>query len=168
MNSTAKEPATRELATKELKSRKRDSARPNMGRSVLGLGFALLFLFKAQTGFAGAAVLRSDLAEIYGRATVSLLEADFFKPIERDSEALTFKLAPLLIQEVGAPVRAKSSAARFGTLRFTNGIVELDDSQSAIYVEPGTVVIRSKPHVSFTYLWFYGQDAASGQGGGLP
>jgi hypothetical protein len=160
--------STRELATNELKGRKRDQTQLHMNKFVSGLGLVSFFLFKSHLGFAGAPALGSHFPEIYGRATVSFWEADFFKPVECDSETLTFKLAPLLIQEVEAPARAKFSAARFGTLRFTNGIVKLDDAQSAIYVEPGTVVIRGKPHVSFTYLWFYRLDAAHGPGGGVP
>ena len=167
MNCATKEVVTEELATKERKDRKRDTAQPNMNRFILGLVLSSFLLAETKVVVAGASG-GGDPAEIYGRAAVSFLEADFFKPVEGDTEALTFKLAPLLIQEVESSAPANSSADRFGALRFTNGNVGLDRSRPAIYVEPDTVLIRGKTHLSFSYLWFYTVAAAPGPGGGLP
>lgn len=128
----------------------------------------MLALLTVQAALAAAASARIDFGEIQRRATVSFREADFLKPAEGDTEALTFKLAPLLIQEVESPARTTLSAIGFGTLAFTNGTAALVKSRAAVYVQPETVLIQGMPHLSFTYLWLYEVESSRRRGGGLP
>lgn len=128
----------------------------------------LLALLTAQSALAAAASAQIDFGEVQRRATASFVAADFFKPAERDTEALTFKLAPLLIQEINDSDHAKGDGARFGTLLFTNGLATLETSHPAVYFQPETVLIQGKLHLSLTYLWFYSAKPTRRRGGGLP
>lgn len=125
------------------------------------------YLLSACLAAAAAPALPIDFAEIQRRATVSFQEGNFFKPVERDVEALTFRLAPLLIQEVQGQDGANASAAPFGTLVLTNGTAVLDTSRPAIYFQTDGVLVHGKPHVSFTYIWFYKAQAERRRGGSI-
>ncbi len=155
------------LAAKRLKDRTAGTAQPSFAGLVLIL---VLFLFlPAGHVFAAAPPSHIDVAEIRRRPTNWFQEADFFKPVEQDSEALTFKLAPLLLEEVKGHAGENREGAPFGTLLFTNGTAVVDCSAPALYVLPGTVDIGGKPHLTFTYLWFYTAAPVSRRGGaGLP
>jgi hypothetical protein len=112
-----------------------------------------------------SSILQSS--NIYRRATVVFLAGDFYKPAEPKLEDLTFKLAPLLVQQVGsgdrkpeAGLSGQGSALgteqdQFGALNVSNGVVVIDSSHPTIYFEPVTVQIRGNPHTQLTYLWFY-------------
>jgi hypothetical protein len=126
-----------------------------------------LYLLATHLAFAGAAAPHIDFGEIQRRATVSFQEGDFFKPVERDVEALTFRLAPLLIQEVQGQDGANASAAPFGTLVLTNGTAVLDTSRPAIYFQTDGVLVHGKPRISFTYIWFYKAEAERRRGGSI-
>jgi hypothetical protein len=119
-------------------------------------------------------------SNIYQRAAVEFLAADFYKPAEPGPEDLTLKLAPLLIQQVG-PGGSKPAAGltgqasevekrqdQFGALRISNNLPVIDRSRPTMYFEPGTVQIHGKLHTQLTFLWFYSVEPRGPVDRGLP
>jgi hypothetical protein len=113
------------------------------------------------------AVSEHTYTNLYQRAVVAFEAANYMKPAETNAEDLTFKLAPLLMQEV---VSGQSQAAvgldglatesgrrgdQLGALVISNGTVTFDGSRPTIYSELATISIHGKPHIQATYLWFY-------------
>jgi hypothetical protein len=104
---------------------------------------------------------------IYQRTVVEFEAANFMKPAEKNAEELTFKLAPLLMQEVvsgqshtavglnGLATESGVKGDQVGALVISNGTVTFDGSHPTIYSELAIVSIHGKPHIQATYLWFY-------------
>lgn len=92
------------------------------------------------------------LTRIYSRATNEFTTAHFLKPAEPQDPDVTFKLAPLIIQE---GIGDKSFTEGFGALSLSNGMVVLDRSSPTVYVQVDQVEIGAKSHQRFTYLWCY-------------
>ena len=93
--------------------------------------------------------------EIYQRATNEFAEAVFFKPAEANANDLSFKLAPLILQQVGDGEEPVSVSDRFGMLKVSNGVPSIDGTSPAVYWEVDTVQIQGKLHARFSYLWCY-------------
>jgi hypothetical protein len=117
---------------------------------------------------------------VYRRFTNEFRSAVFFKPKETSGEELSFRLAPLMMQETaavqgpepGGQSRETTSRGaelqgwRFGTLERSNGIVKLDVNRPAVYVEMDVLQVEGRPHARLTYVWCYstesnGHDGAS-------
>lgn len=104
-------------------------------------------------------------SEIYERGNAQFEEVWFLKPVETDPEELTFKLAPLLLQQVATRTNGATVRLGFGALTMSNGTHCVDVSRPVVYVHPDAVELRGKPHARLTYLWFYpGQGRSEGQG----
>jgi hypothetical protein len=149
----------------------REKRRASLLRSALGcLSVLAAGAFTLADGLAavGAPAASVEAEEIYRRAALSFQEADFSKPVERDGEALSFKLAPLLLQEIHPGAGAEAAGAGFGTPLFTNGTLALDTSRPVVYFAPDTIVINGKPHLRFAYVWCYTLKPTQGQGGAPP
>jgi hypothetical protein len=102
---------------------------------------------------------------IYERGNAQFEQAWFLKPVETDPEELTFKLAPLLLQEVATGSNGITGRLGFGALTMTNGTHCVDVSRPVVYVHPDAVQMRGKPYARLTYLWFYpGQGQSEGPG----
>jgi hypothetical protein len=89
---------------------------------------------------------------IYSRATNEFATAHFLKPAEPQAPDVTFKLAPLIIQEALADEPLRDG---FGALSLSNGILCLDRSAPTVYVHVDQVEIGSKSRQRYTYLWCY-------------
>jgi hypothetical protein len=95
----------------------------------------------------------AESSRIYQRADLSFAEAAFFKPAEDHPEDLTFKLAPLILQEVKPAASAQAGAAAIDRL----GSLEVNSSerQPTVYYAPSTAIFGDTPHVQLIYLWCY-------------
>ncbi|HEY5909939.1 MAG TPA: hypothetical protein VJA21_04975, partial [Verrucomicrobiae bacterium] len=113
-----------------------------------GLGFMGL----CRPGEARAAV---EHAEIYQRTTNGFAEASFLKPADANTEDLTFKLAPLILEEVVLPTNGPSSATGLGALPPGDTDLAPKPARPVVYVHTDVVVIRGKPHARLGYFWFY-------------
>ncbi len=89
--------------------------------------------------------------QIYHRATNQFDVADFFKPVESNTEGLTFKLAPLILQEL----EANTPTNAFGVLSLSSQMPILDLSRPTVYASRDSVELNGKPHARFLYTWFY-------------
>jgi hypothetical protein len=144
--------------------------------------------------FADKPSLAPQHEKIYQRAAVEFLRADFFKPLEPRTADLTFKLAPLILQEVvetdpkpqnpDEPARSASERAqtppprtsaeiaqgadRLGSLTYSNGVMLLDTSKPTVYADTDTVQINGRPHARFSYLWCYSTRPGQSPEAGLP
>ncbi len=103
-------------------------------------------------GMAGGEDGAKRFEEVYRRAGAQFQAAVFFKPVETNTQTLTFKLAPLLMQEWSS----RGGAARFGTLMMSKGVPTVDLSRPVIYFGADLVEVNGKAHARFTYVWVYG------------
>ncbi len=95
-------------------------------------------------------------ADIYERATNRFVDASLFKPLEPKVVDLTFRLAPLLVQELKSAEGTDGLRRdQFGRLSATNGLLACVASPPAVYFQAGSVQFNGKAHASFTYVWFY-------------
>jgi len=122
--------------------------------------FALCSGLSATASQGRSALLRE---RIYARATNEFRLAALFKPRGTNEDELSFKLAPLILQEVsnGAAELAKSQV--FGTLTGNNGAEAVDRRRPAVYYHASTAMANGRPHARLCYFWFYSADpVASG------
>jgi dihydroflavonol-4-reductase len=130
------------------------------GRQVLSTALFLVMLpsFLSATGAEPSPALSH--AQIYERAGSRFEEAVLFKPTERTTNGLTFRLAPLIMQD------AKEHRVRpgdtFGAVVPTGDGLKIDSSRPKIYVHTDTVDVGKKTKLRFTYLWFYAEEASPG------
>jgi hypothetical protein len=80
-----------------------------------------------------------------------------FKPPTTPLQSLSFKLAPLIIQEAGPSVPSAEGSARFGALEGE----QVDPRRPAVYGREGEILVHGKTHLRLTYAWFYPTNYAS-------
>lgn len=100
----------------------------------------------------------SHYSHIYQRAGLRFSWVEFFKPADTNADELSFKLAPLLLQEVppaSPKPKTELPGSTCGKLMLTERGLSLDTSRPAIYVVPDTVSLNGQAHARLTYLWFY-------------
>jgi hypothetical protein len=114
---------------------------------------------------AGAA--HSAFSQVYLRATNHFATVEFFRPRDTNTSELTFKLAPLILQQTPAHGRQRPRANPFGRLVLRKDRLRLDDSRPMLYVVPDTVEIHGKAHARLTYVWVYSLKPTS-PGSALP
>lgn len=98
--------------------------------------------------------LTSRNENIYERAKVEFTSAIFLKPLERDANDLAFKLAPLIVQEVGGATDADLGRDRFGGVSLSNGVGTVH-GPPAVYYDFGQVQLGGRTHLQVAYVWFY-------------
>jgi hypothetical protein len=125
-------------------------------RAVVSLAVLLVLLRTLIAGDEARASDRNPRTEAYDRCSTEFIEADFFKPLEKDPGDLSFQLAPLILHETET-----KPADLFGALMITNGTLLIDLKRPTIYFDTDSVSFNGKPHVRFTYLWFYSSDATT-------
>jgi hypothetical protein len=126
------------------------------------------------TAASAALNLPAPNSAIYARAAVHFTNALFYKPSERDAEQLSFKLAPLLIQEApspyeqsgqlgitNAPARPCKGVCRVGALMAGGSRAKLDLSRPTIYFYTDAIQIKDKTHARFAYFWCSGDPRLS-------
>ena len=124
-----------------------------------------LLLLSTAFALATVAVAQPACPDAYERALRSFARAQFYKPQEVDPESLSFKLAPLLLQEslaTNAPLADSPGALS------THPEVDLNPAEPAVYFSVDTLELKGKPHTRFSYLWFYPQGGQRPAGGSLP
>jgi hypothetical protein len=99
--------------------------------------------------------------EIYERATRLFPAAHFFKPLDQDPDAPPFKLAPLLLQEVNSSGPQDTPTDCFGSRAATDGLAPAP-SPPKVYFDSDTVPVQGKPHLRFSYVWFYPSETPPG------
>lgn len=106
-------------------------------------------------------------ADVYNRGGTEFAQACFSKPAETNAESLTFKLAPLFVQETGTGTNQSECRSGFGALIFGGPQVTVDARRPTVYVEADTVQVLGKAHTRLTYLWFCPAESVSGTRGGF-
>jgi hypothetical protein len=109
--------------------------------------------------------------EVYQRATVQFNVVDLFKPTG-ESDELTFRLAPLIMQETraarhGAEAKGANGLAGIrdsGLEALSNRVFTLEAVDPTLYVVANAAKVQGHSHPQFTYLWFYPAKRAVGQG----
>ena len=114
----------------------------------------LLCVLQASVMHAGESGAARGFEEVYKRAEMKFESAVFFKPVETNTEALKFKLAPLIMQE-GVGTGEANAKPGFGAVTVSNGAPVLDLAQPALYVSADSVHVNGKAHARFTYVWVY-------------
>jgi len=100
--------------------------------------------------------LSSTRQEIYARASNSFLNVLLFKPAEGSNADLTFRLAPLILQEVGATNQlALLDRDLIGSLAPAEGGSNATLAPPTVYAKTDTVPINGRDHLRLTYLWHY-------------
>ena len=107
-------------------------------------------------------------AEVYQRAAVQFLDSDLLKPAEPRNPDLTFKLAPLIVQELSPGNTPTSAPDLFGTADLSNGVPALDLSHPAVWYSVDSVPLGGKLHPRLTYLWCYTVEKPLPNAGILP
>jgi hypothetical protein len=90
---------------------------------------------------------------VYDRTTNTFANATFFKPAEKNPDELSFKLAPLVIQEVVNGIKSPSRV--FGALTPEAGKVTADASLPTIYTLMDAVELSGASRIRLSYVWFY-------------
>jgi len=136
------------------------------GLFLLTVGFASLSRVPAGELNPGAAY-----AQVYERATNRFAEMALFTPKEPDPSGMSFALAPLILQEISAPVSRSEIPDRFGELELTRHQLRVKVSQPTVYFRADVTRIYKQPHARWTYVWFYpahrdepGKAGVEGQG----
>jgi hypothetical protein len=119
---------------------------------------------------AGEPLGTAQREEIYERAKVQFKVADFFKPKGESSE-LTFRLAPLILQEASVTKGQVGSAETDSPRKVSGSVAEnlsdcvltLKAPAPTIYVMADSIQIHGQAHLQFTYLWFYPVSGPAGQ-----
>lgn len=92
-------------------------------------------------------------------------DADFYKPLELDTDSLQFKLAPLLLQQLSR--NTNSPALALIRLPAFDTTPSNAPATNFVYVESEVFELHGKSHLAFTYLWFYSTDLRLRRHGGL-
>jgi hypothetical protein len=101
------------------------------------------------------------------RGTNFFAGAVFYKPATTNEEALEFRLAPLILQEVSNG--SATNIGAFGALTLSNRAVALNPERPVIYFGQDTVEIKGKRYPRLAYLWFYSfQDSPDMKNAVLP
>ena len=97
-----------------------------------------------------------DPEEVYRRATNSLSSVLLFKPAEGSNTDLTFRLAPLILQEVGDTSQPDALQRDvIGKLDPTDSHRDSSGFQPRMYIETDAIPINGQAHVRLTYWWRY-------------
>lgn len=129
----------------------------------MSLGLLIVLLLAGGFGFLPSTALAGDsavtpFADFYRAANESFSSVNLYKPGGTNTGDLTFRLAPLILQQVdqaGGP-----AADRFGAVGSSNGIPVVDLSRPTVYVQLDTITIRGEAHPQLCYLWFYPSEPA--------
>lgn len=121
----------------------------------------LAFLAWRVTAGPVPATISQSHAAVYEQADLEFARAAFFKPAEADSADLPFRLAPLLLQE-STQTKGLPLLERLGTPILSNGVLAIDSTRPAVFVEVDSVRLNGKPHARFSYSWFYPPMAVQG------
>jgi hypothetical protein len=129
--------------------------KPPCRRTVTSL--LLSAVFSTQVSAQDPAPAATNLnAEIYNRASTQFDNARLFKPQDIQSDDLSVKLAPLMLEEIPKeiPKGRPGSNLVFGAIVLTNGACRLDCSRPTIYFQIDSVLLRGTPHMRVSYIWF--------------
>jgi hypothetical protein len=104
---------------------------------------------------ASAPAALSSPADLYNRSTNLFTRALLLKPGNLVEGDLGSTLAPMLLQETHGTNADATETAAIGTLLPASEKVALDRTRGTVYLEADTVHLNRKPHLRFTYVWFY-------------
>ena len=122
-------------------------------QAVLVTAFTTLATCLAQAG-SPAALISPLHAAIYAQAKIEFARANFFKPAAAQTSDLPYLLAPLILQQTRSATR-RSLPDLPGTPFLTNGVVSVDPSRAAVFVESDSVELNGRTHARFSYTWCY-------------